>query len=103
MGKICGGCTKYVPPTDGYCSADPEKHLVDFGDRACKNYICEYDSPEQNLETSGWYWDPYKYTYCCKYCGEPANERVPAGGNAWAEPSFSFCPHCGKPMKGGPE
>lgn len=88
MGKICGGCIKYVPPEDGYCSADPERRLVDYGDRACKDYICKYNNPEQNSETSGW------------YCGEPANEKVPVGGNVWAEPSFSFCPHCGRPMKG---
>lgn len=101
MSKICGNCAKYVPPVDGYCSTDPTKCPINYGDRACKDYIYRYDNPEQNAETSGWYWDQYKYTYCCKYCGEPANELVPVGGDVWAKPSFSYCPHCGRFMKGG--
>jgi len=45
-----------------------------------------------------WYWDNYKYDWCCSNCLHPADHRIDKN-DAFKEPSFPFCPHCGADMR----
>lgn len=41
-----------------------------------------------------WYWDNYKYDWCCSNCFHPADHSIDKD-DTYKEPSFKFCPHCG--------
>lgn len=41
-----------------------------------------------------WYWDNYKYDWCCSNCFHPADHSIDKD-DTYNEPSFKFCPHCG--------
>ena len=45
-----------------------------------------------------WYWDNYRYDWCCSNCFHPADHRIDKN-DAFKEPSFPFCPHCGADMR----
>lgn len=45
-----------------------------------------------------WYWDNYKYDWCCSNCLHPADHRIDKN-DVFKEPSFPFCPHCGADMR----
>lgn len=45
-----------------------------------------------------WYWDNYKYDWCCSNCFHHADHRIDKD-DVFKEPSFSFCPNCGADMR----
>ena len=44
-----------------------------------------------------WYWDAYKYDWCCGNCFHPADHYIDKD-DIYKKPSFKFCPHCGADM-----
>ncbi len=50
------------------------------------------------LVRARWYWDAYKYDWCCDNCFHPADHHIDKD-DAYNMPSFPFCPHCGADMR----
>ena len=45
-----------------------------------------------------WYWDNYRYDWCCSNCFHPADHHIDKD-DVYKMPSFPFCPHCGADMQ----
>lgn len=45
-----------------------------------------------------WYWDNYKYDWCCSNCFHSADHHIEKD-DVYKIPSFPFCPHCGANMR----
>lgn len=45
-----------------------------------------------------WYWDNYRYDWCCSNCSHPADHYIDKD-DAYKKPSFKFCPHCSADMR----
>lgn len=45
-----------------------------------------------------WYWDAYKYDWCCSNCLYPADHHIDKD-DVYKMPPFPFCPHCGAEMR----
>ena len=45
-----------------------------------------------------WYWNNYRYDWCCSNCSHSADHYI-GNDDAYKEPSFKFCPHCGADMR----
>lgn len=51
----------------------------------------------QPVVRARWYWDAYKYDWCCGNCFHPADHYIDKD-NVYKSRLSKFCPHCGANM-----